>query len=163
MKTDLVPPSCCGCPEKKKQDEKQSNNQMSEEFKKAFRLYMKCPCDSEKESNYVGRISLDENQVKIPIQSLKFVSRITKTEMKSCMWNHLYNNPLVSAIFEFQHKHQQNPNLFDEHLPNVLYDGYLLYQSKLTSVKNYFFEEEQKRKETERKMRQQNLKPNRRN
>lgn len=159
-----MPPSFCGCPDKKKKDERQSSNQISEQTKKNFRKFLKCPCDSKADSDYVGRITLDQQQTLIPIQNLKFINRITRSDVQlnSCPWFNLYNNPLITSIFDLQHKHQLNPNVFNDSLPNILYDAFILYQSKVTTVKNYFWEEEQKKRESERKMRDQQLKPNRR-
>lgn len=130
--------------------------------------FLKCPCNSR---SYVGRVQLsrplegkDDSQIVSMVKQLNATySRLAKQEITSCLWWGFYNDPLVAAIFELEHKVNHNPAAFHEGLPAILYDGFLLYQSTKVSVRNQIIEADDKEREAKRKRNEKKsvLKPGR--
>lgn len=150
---DLAPLNFCGCPDKAISNEKRQKASLSNNSKRQLRVYYKCNCDSALESDYIGKALIDPADMTYrQADGFKsMIKRVTESEPITCPWNEV-TTPLMQAIYRYEHIKKQNEGAFNENLPNILYEAILMYEANKTRVYNYWFEEKEKKRETERKM-----------
>lgn len=141
----------CGCPIEKKTYKEQKEFNADPDTAKWIRLYFKCPCAGEN-FDYPG-VCMDRNGSIPAIQTSKFLKVITDLpeEPKSCTFDILKNNKLISDILQLKNRMEIDPKCLNETIPNCLYEGLILFEIKLAMAKNYFMKQKFEMMESERK------------
>ena len=128
--------------------------------KKALRQYYKCPCNK-KEGNdkSLGYVLDKDDRWKLGEMMQEQVKKLTGTKPKGCAWWSIQKDPFVAEVLHIFNLAKDYPNVFNESLPNCVYQGVIIYRGAHQRAQNWWVDYDIKKREEKERLDKAKSKP----
>lgn len=118
------------------------------ETKKALRQYYKCPCNKkERNDETLGYVQDSKERWIMGDMLQEQVKKQTGSKPKNCPWWSLQKDPFVSEVLHIFNLATDYPHVFNEDLPNCIYEGVIIYKSALQRSRNWWADYDERKRE----------------
>lgn len=84
----------------------------------------------------------------------KQVERLTGVKTTGCAWYALQQDPYVAEVLRIFNLASDYPQVFNEELPNCIYEGVICYKNALQRARNWWFDFDEEKRENELRLQQ---------